>query len=189
MRRSRLLGGLGLILTTSIVVACNGAGAGATTPVSTTSTTAGTGASMAPESQTAAGTPAPSNMLVMNIALLPTPSIDTSKIAVACDQATLGTSAAMSCDDLTALTARIAATTSNQPVQQISVTKPDVLGRVRLGQRPRRVHLGDRPDGQDVLIPGRGHGGRLPDRELTVTEFADSLRRSTRTGATMSVAR
>ena len=120
MRRSRLLVGLGLALSVTLLAACNGTGAAPST---------GAGASgpaepsMAP-SQAAVSTLAPTDMLVTSIDLLPTASFDPAKVSVACDEATLGTSASMSCDDIVAATARIATTMSKNPVTQVSVTKP-----------------------------------------------------------------
>ena len=75
-------------------------------------------------SEAPAGTPAPTDQLEMSIDLLPTPSFDPSKVKVACDEATQGTGASMSCDDVVALTARVASTMSANPVEQVSVTKP-----------------------------------------------------------------
>ena len=63
-------------------------------------------------------------MLVTSINLLPTASFDPKKVSVACDAATLGTSASMSCDDLVSAAVRIATTMSKTPVTQVSVTKP-----------------------------------------------------------------
>lgn len=60
----------------------------------------------------------------MSIAFLPASSIDTSKVKVACNSATLRTDASMSCKEIVALTARVAATTSANPIEQVSVTKP-----------------------------------------------------------------
>ena len=120
-RWSRPLIGLGLILTVSMLAACNSAGAGPTTGgVSTPEPLPST----ATATEAAAGTPGPTSMLVTSINVLPTPSFDPKKIAVACDQATMGTSASMSCDDLVVLAARIAATTSKAVPTQVAVTKP-----------------------------------------------------------------
>jgi hypothetical protein len=118
IRRSRPLAGLGLVLTAALLGACNGAGAGPTGAASSASLAP----SLAPSA--AAGTPAPSNQLEVGIDLLPTPSFDPSGVKVACDEATLGTGAEMSCDDIVALTARIAATTSANPLKQVAVSKP-----------------------------------------------------------------
>jgi hypothetical protein len=117
-RWPRPIAGLALVLSASVFAACNGAGAGPTA--------AGTESapSSAPGSQTAAGTPAPTDLLEMSIAFLPTPSFDTSKVAVACDQATLSASASMTCDQIVALAVRVASTISSQPVTQVAVTKP-----------------------------------------------------------------
>jgi len=120
IRPSRPLAGLGLILITTIVAACAGTGAAP----SAAAPSLGAEPSMAPASEPPAGTPSPTDQLEMSIAFLPTASVDTAKVKVACDEATLGTGAAMSCDDIVALTARIAATTSANPVQQVAVTKP-----------------------------------------------------------------
>jgi hypothetical protein len=120
VRRSRPLLGPGLALTVTIVAACNGAGVGPSAAAGGT----GLGPSSAPTSEVAAATPAPTDMLVTSINLLPTASFDPKKVSVACDEATLGTSASTSCDDIVAATARIATTMSKNPVTQISVTKP-----------------------------------------------------------------
>jgi len=115
--RSRPLAGLGLVLSAALIAACNGGGAA---PTGTA-----TAASLAPSSAPSeAATPGPSNQLEMGIDFLPTPSFDPAGVKVACDAATLGTGAEMSCDDIVALTARIAATTSANPIKQVSVTKP-----------------------------------------------------------------
>lgn len=119
VRWTRPLGGVGLALIAFLFAACNGAGAGPSTVVTEPSTAPSMASSEAP-----AGTPGPTDQLEMSINLLPTTSVDTSKVKVACDEATLGTSASMSCDDLVALTARISATMSANPVEQVSVTKP-----------------------------------------------------------------
>ena len=120
VRWSRPLLGLGLTLSMTILAACSGAGAGPTTgPVAT----ALTEPSAAP-SEVAAGTTGPTSMLVTSINMLPTPSFDPSMVAVACDQATLGTSASTSCEDLTKLAVRISATMSKTLPTQVSVTKP-----------------------------------------------------------------
>src|SRR6185503_3836143 len=116
VRWSRPLVGLGLILSMSIFAACNSAGAAPT----------GAGASPGvmepstpPASEVAAGTPG-----AANINLLPAASFDPKKVSVACDAATLGTSASMSCDDIVSAAVRIATTMSKTPVTQVSVTKP-----------------------------------------------------------------
>jgi hypothetical protein len=119
-RWPRPITGLALILSASIFAACGGAAGGPAGPASS----AGTEPSSAPASQPAAGTPAPTDQLEMSIALLPTASFNTSKAAVACDEAMLGTSASMTCDQIVALVARVASTMSSQPVTQIAVTQP-----------------------------------------------------------------
>ena len=116
-RWSRPLVGLGLILSVSMLAGC-AAGAGPTT-----------GASSAPlmspgASEVAAGTPAPTNSLTMSTAFLPTPSFNPAKVAVACDQAAVGAGSSMTCNDIVALSVRVAATMSKNPVTQVSVTKP-----------------------------------------------------------------
>ena len=118
LHRSRPLGGLGLILSASILAACAGGGAPASAGPSTgpLPSTAAT--------EAAPATPAPTNLLTMAIALLPTATVDASKVKVACDDATAGTAASLTCDDIVALTARIAATLSANPIEQVSVTKP-----------------------------------------------------------------
>src|SRR6185436_5661515 len=119
-RRSRLLVGLGLALSVTLLAACNSTGAGPTAAGGTALTEPST----APASEGAASTPAPTSMLVTSIDVLPTASFDPAKVSVACDEATLGTSASMSCDEIVAATARIATTMSKNPVTQVSVTKP-----------------------------------------------------------------
>ena len=119
MRWSRPLAGLGLILSITVFAACNGAGAGPATGAAS-----GLPEPSAAASEVAAGTPAPTDMLVTSINILPTASFDPKKVSVACDQATLGTSASMTCDDIVAATVRIATTMSKSPVTQVSVTKP-----------------------------------------------------------------
>jgi hypothetical protein len=121
MRWSRPILALGLALSITILAACSGAGAGPTTGAGPTSAT--TESSAAP-SEVAAATAGPTSMLVTSINILPTPSFDPSMVAVACDDATLGTSASMSCKDLTSLAVRIAATMSKSAPTQVSVTKP-----------------------------------------------------------------
>jgi hypothetical protein len=120
VRRSRPLLGLGLALSITILAACNGAGAAPTTGAGTSGPS---GPSSAP-SQVAASTPGPTSMLVTSINLLPTASFDPKKVSVACDEATLGTGASMTCDAIVAATVRIATTMSKNPVTQVSVTKP-----------------------------------------------------------------
>jgi len=119
IHRLRPLAGLGLVLSAALIAACNGAGAGP----SGTASSASLEPSMAP-SEAPAGTPGPTDQLEMSIDLLPTSSFDPSGVKVACDAATLGTGAEMTCDDIVALTARIATTMSANPIQQVSVTKP-----------------------------------------------------------------
>jgi hypothetical protein len=117
--RSRPLAGLGLVLSAAILAACNGAGAGPTGAAS--------GGPLEPSSapsEAPVGTPGPTGQVEMSIELLPVPSFDPSGVQVACDAATLGTGAEMTCDDIVALTARIAATMSANPIKQVSVTKP-----------------------------------------------------------------
>jgi hypothetical protein len=121
MRWSRPLAGLGLALSMTIFAACNQAGAGATTGPEGSGLG---GPSSAPASGAAAATPAPTDMLVTSINVLPAASFDPSKVSVACNAATLGTAASMSCDDIVAATVRIATTMSKSPVTQVSVTKP-----------------------------------------------------------------
>jgi hypothetical protein len=79
----------------------------------------------------AAGTPAPTNLAAVSITLLPVATIDTKAVKVACDAAALGSSVSMSCDDIVKLSARIAATTSANPIKQLAVTKsadnPDAI--------------------------------------------------------------
>ena len=120
VRWSRPLTGLGLILSTSILVACN-ASAPTTGPLASTGATE---PSTAPASQVAEGTAGPTNMLVTSINLLPAASFDPKKVSVACDPATLGASAAMTCDDLVSTAVRIATTMSKTAPTQVSVTKP-----------------------------------------------------------------
>jgi hypothetical protein len=120
-RWSRPLAGLGLALSVTILAACNQAGAG---PSTGAESSAATEPSTAPASAVAAGTQAPTDMLVTSINILPEASFDPKKVSVACDEATLGTSASMTCDDIVAATVRIATTMSKSPVTQISVTKP-----------------------------------------------------------------
>ena len=120
VRWSRPLIGLGLILSMSIFAACNGAGAAPTGAGASSGVTQPSPvASEVPE-----GTPGPTNMVVANINLLPAASFDPKKVSVACDEATLGTSASMSCDDIVSAAVRIATTMSKTPVAQVSVTKP-----------------------------------------------------------------
>jgi hypothetical protein len=121
VRWSRPLTGLGLVLSMTILAACNGAGAAPTTGAGASGASE---PSMAPASEVATGTEGPTNMLVTSINLLPTASFDPKKVSVACDAATLGTSASMSCDDLVSAAVRIATTMSKTPVTQVSVTKP-----------------------------------------------------------------
>jgi len=117
LRWSRPLVGLGLILSVPLLAGC-AAGAGPTMGAST-APVASPGAS-----EVAASTPAPTNLLTMSTAFLPTPSFNASKVAVACDQASLGAGVSMTCDDIVALSVRVAATMSKNPVTQVSVTKP-----------------------------------------------------------------
>jgi len=121
VRWSRPLVGLGLILSMSIFAACNSAGAA---PTGAGASSGAMEPSTPPASEVAAGTPGPSNMLAANINLLPAASFDPKKVSVACDAATLGTSASMSCDDIVSAAVRIATTMSKTPVTQVSVTKP-----------------------------------------------------------------
>jgi len=103
-----------------LVAACAGTGAapsgGPTSGVSLPGTSAA--------SPVAAATPAPTDLLAMSIAFLPDVKVNTSKVKVACDQATLGTAASMPCNDIVSLTARVGATMSNNPLKQVAVTKP-----------------------------------------------------------------
>jgi hypothetical protein len=119
IRSSRPLAGLGLVLSGALIAACNGAGAGPSGAASSAPVEPSMASSEAP-----AGTPAPTNQVEMSIDFLPTPSFDPSGVAVACDEATLGTAASMSCDDIVALTARVAATMSANPIKQVAVSKP-----------------------------------------------------------------
>src|SRR5262245_6465785 len=121
MRWPRPLTGLGLVLSATLLAACAGAGVG---PSAGAGESGLSEPSMAPESAAAAGTPAPTDMLVTSINVLPTPSFDPKKVSVACDSATMGTSASMSCDDITALAVRIAATMSRSTPTQVAVTAP-----------------------------------------------------------------
>lgn len=93
------------------------AGAGPTSSAST-APVASPGASAV-----AATTPAPTDMLTISIAFLPTASVDTSKVKVACDASTLGAAATMSCANIVKLTARVAATMSRNPIEQVAVAK------------------------------------------------------------------
>ena len=121
LRWSRPLLGLGLALSITVLAGCAGAGAG---PTSGAGESGLTEPSSAPASEVAAATPAPTDMLVTSINLLPTASFNPSKVSVACDEATMGTDASMSCDEIVAATVRIATTMSKSPVTQVSVTKP-----------------------------------------------------------------
>jgi len=116
MRWSRPVVGLGLILSGSMLAGCASTGAAPTTGASLAEP------SMAP-TEGAAATPAPTDMLTISIAFLPTPSVDTSKVKLACDASTLGASATMSCADIVKLTARVAATMSKNPIEQVAVAK------------------------------------------------------------------
>jgi hypothetical protein len=75
-------------------------------------------------SAAATASPGATDLLKTGLDFLPAASLDPAKVAIACEEATLGAGASMSCDDIVALTARIARTASSSPVQQISVTKP-----------------------------------------------------------------
>jgi hypothetical protein len=121
MRGSRPLAGLGLLLSATIFAACAGAGAGPSGGAGESGLAEPSGA---PASGIAAGTPAPTDMLVTSLSLLPAASFDPGKVSVACDQATLGTSASMSCDEIVAAAVRIGTTMSASPVTQVAVTKP-----------------------------------------------------------------
>ena len=109
--------GFAFLLIAGVVAACAGNGAppsaGPTgTPTATTAPT-----------EAAAGTPAPTSLAAVSIDLLPTASVNAKAVKVACDQAALGSSAAMSCSDILKLSARIAATTSVNPIKQLAVAK------------------------------------------------------------------
>jgi hypothetical protein len=117
IRAPRPLVGLALAASTLALAACAGAGAGGS--AAPPSTLASAPASTAAASSTASS--APTAIAAFSIDKLPEASLDPSKVAMACDEATLGTSAAMSCNDIAAVTARVAPLMSNQPIQQLAV--------------------------------------------------------------------
>jgi hypothetical protein len=112
------LASLALLLITGTVAACAGAGAPASAPTATT----GVAPSVAP-TEAAAGTPVPTDLATVGIAVLPTANVDLAKVKVACDATTLGSGGAMTCNDIVKLSARIAATTSANPIKQVVVAK------------------------------------------------------------------
>ncbi len=118
LRAGSPLAGLALTLIIGSVAACAGAGAPTTAPTATMAAEPSMAATEAP-----AGTPAPTALAVVGVSVLPTADVDVSKVKVACDAATLGTGAAMTCNDIVKLTARIAATTSANPIKQVAVAK------------------------------------------------------------------
>jgi len=115
--RSPRVGAALPLLIAGVVAACAGAGA-----PQTVSPTSAASPSPAP-TEAAAATPVPTGLAAVSITLLPAATIDTKSVKVACDQAALGSGAAMSCTDIVKLSARIAATTSANPIKQLAVAK------------------------------------------------------------------
>jgi hypothetical protein len=106
-----------------ILAACNGIGV---SPSAAATEPGAARPSSAPASPVAVATPAPTAIHATSLDYLPTASYQPSKISVACDAATLGTSPSMTCDEILAITAGIATTMSTNPVTQVSVTNsPD----------------------------------------------------------------
>jgi hypothetical protein len=125
VRWSRPLIGLGLIISTTILVACSGTGAGASAAAqSTAEPSMGVAEATSIASEGAAASEGVPGGAEWDLNLVPAASFDPSKVSVACDEATMGTSAQMSCDDVVKLTVGVAQTLSHSPVQQIHVTKP-----------------------------------------------------------------
>jgi hypothetical protein len=106
-----------ILLGSFIVAACGGVGSAGPSSAPETTTTGST----APASAEPAGTPAPTDMVQMGIPFLPEASIDPSTVQVACDDA--ADAAGASCDDLVALTARIAETMSAGAPTRINVVR------------------------------------------------------------------
>ena len=112
------LAGLALLLIAGTIAACAGAGAPTAAPTATN----GAEPSVAP-TEAAPATPAPTDLATVGIAVLPTATVELAKVKVACDATTLGTGASMTCNDIVKLSARIAATTSANPIKQVAVAK------------------------------------------------------------------
>ena len=117
--------GLAFLLIAGSLAAC----AGAATPTGPRSSVA-TLPTAAPTAA-ASGTPAPTALAAVEIAGLPAASVDMKAVKVSCDAAVFGAGASMSCEEILQLSARIAATTSINPIKQLAVAKsadnPDAI--------------------------------------------------------------
>ena len=125
VRSGKAAPGLALLLITGSLAAC----AGTATPTGPGSSVA-TLPSAAPTAA-ASGTPAPTALAAVEIAGLPQAPVDMKAVKISCDAAVFGAGASMSCEEILQLSARIAATTSINPIKQLAVAKsadnPDAI--------------------------------------------------------------